>query len=206
MPRVLLFGGSFDPIHHGHLVAALCVAERIAAQRIILLPCGQPPHKRERRLTSPLDRLAMCRRAVSGDPRFEVSDWELQQDGPNYTLLTVRHFRAALPGAALYWLIGLDSLHDLPTWYRAAELADECTLVTAARPGYPPPDWSLLAAAFTPAQLERLQQHVFETPQIQIDATALRRRAAAGQSIRYFVPDAVDQYIRERQVYEGSGG
>lgn len=199
--RILLFGGSFDPIHNGHLISAISVAEKIQAASILLIPSGRPPHKLDRRLASGAERLEMCRRAVEGDSRFDVSDWELQQPGPNYTFLTVRHYRAAMPSAALYWLIGQDSLLELPTWYCAAELADMCTLVTAARPGYASPDWSRLRANFSASQIERLAAHVFETPQIEIDATALRRRVAGGKSIRYFVPRAVEQYIQTEGLY-----
>ncbi|MBN2445445.1 MAG: nicotinate (nicotinamide) nucleotide adenylyltransferase [Phycisphaerae bacterium] len=200
MADVLLYGGSFDPIHHGHLIVSRAAAEAIGADRIILIPSAIPPHKRQVRLAAGEDRLAMCRLAIAGDSLFEVSGWELEQTGPSYTLLTVRHFREEL-GAALYWLIGMDSLLELHTWYHVAELADACTLVTVGRPGHAAPELPELCAAVSPAQIERIQKHVLDTPLIQISATNIRERAQARRSIRHLVPEPVREYISAHRLY-----
>ena len=111
--RFLLFGGSFDPIHYGHLIVSRFVAEHLAIPRVVLVPGARPPHKADAGLAPAADRLAMCRLAVAGDSQFEVSDWELGQPGPNYTLHTIEHYRSASPpGAQFYWLIGMDSLRS----------------------------------------------------------------------------------------------
>jgi nicotinate-nucleotide adenylyltransferase len=200
--NILLFGGSFDPLHHGHLIVSRFVAEQLGISRVILLPSAMPPHKLDRRLTPADQRLAMCRLAVADDPLFEVSAWETEQTGPNYTLLTIRHFRAALgPHVGLHWLIGMDSLHELGTWYHAGELVDECTIVSTARPGFPPPGAEALAASFSAAQVTKLLNHVVEGPRIDIAGTEIRARAAAGRSIRYLVPEPVRRHIEERGVY-----
>jgi nicotinate-nucleotide adenylyltransferase len=202
---VLLFGGSFDPIHHGHLIVACCAAERLAVDRIILIPSARPPHKSAERLAPPADRLAMCRLAVHGDPRFEVSDWEISQNGPSYTLHTVTHFRTALgPNVQLYWLIGLDSLAELATWYRVGELAQACTLVTVGRPAARTPDFSHLTELIAPAQIEELRRNVLDTPLVQIAATEIRARVRAGRGIRYLTPPAVCAYISEHALYAGT--
>lgn len=203
MSGTLLFGGSFDPIHHGHLIVARSVAEQLGVTRVVLIPSALPPHKQHVALAPADQRLEMCRLAVAGDALFEISDWELGQRGPSYTLHTVRHFRAALGAIEpLYWLIGLDSLVDLPTWYRVGELADVCTLVTAGRPGVTPPDLNAaLGSQLSGEQIERIRQHILPTPLIEIAATDIRARVRGGRSIRYLTPEAVASYIATRGLY-----
>jgi nicotinate-nucleotide adenylyltransferase len=199
---VLLFGGSFDPLHHGHLIISRAVAERIGAARVVLIPSAVPPHKQNKRLAPPADRLEMCRRAVAGDSLFEVSDWELGQPGPNYTLLTVQHFRKqAAAEATLYWLIGLDGLNELDTWHRIAELVEACTIVTAVRPGHAAPDLKRLSPLLRPEQIGRLSQFVIDTPLLDISSTQVRERVARGQSIRYLTPEPVREWIETRGLY-----
>lgn len=203
--RILLYGGSFDPIHHGHLIVSRFIAERLRVPRVTLIPSASPPHKQCRVLSPPADRLAMCRLAIADDPQFEVSDWELGQPGPNYTLNTVAHFRAAHgPAVELCWLIGMDSLLELETWYHATELVGACTIVTAARPGYAPPEAARLGRCFSAAQCERLLQQVIESPRIDISGTDIRARVRAGRSIRHLVPEAVRGYIAEHGLYRSA--
>lgn len=202
MADVLLFGGSFDPIHHGHLIVARAVAEILGVRRVILIPAARPPHKSQQALTAPRDRLEMCRLAVEGDPCIAVSDWELQQSGPNYTLHTVQHFREQFDeDVSLYWLIGMDGLRELGTWYRVGELAEACTLVTALRPGFERPDLIYLHEWLTRPQIETIAKHVLETPLIAITATDIRARVRAGRGIRYLVPSAVAEYVSRRKLY-----
>lgn len=201
---LLLFGGSFNPIHHGHLIVARAVAESLAVDRILLIPSANPPHKPADHLAPAADRLEMCRLAVRENPQFDVSDWEIDQPGPNFTLYTVRHFRAAAPEAELYWLIGMDSLRELTTWRRVGELAEECTLVTAVRPGYARPDLANLRGFMDEAAVSRIERHTLGTPAIDISASDIRARVAAGRSIRYLVPEAVEAYIHGRGLYAGT--
>ncbi len=201
---VLLFGGSFDPIHHGHLIIGRHAAEHLGVERVVLVPSASPPHKQSHNLSPAADRLDMCRLAVGDDPQFEVSDWEVGQPGPNYTLLTVQHFRQTCGDAtALHWLIGMDSLAELGTWYHAAELVDACTIVTAARPGSEPPSAAFLGRWFSPAQIERLYRHILEGPRIDISARDIRARVRAGRSIRHLVPEPVRQYLLGHGLYRG---
>ncbi|MBK9129253.1 MAG: nicotinate (nicotinamide) nucleotide adenylyltransferase [Phycisphaerales bacterium] len=203
--RVLLFGGSFDPVHHGHLIVSRHVAERLGIERVVLIPSRQPPHKPSVALTSVEHRLAMCRLAVQDDALFEVSDWEARQTGPNYTLTTVSHFRGVLgAGVALHWLIGMDSLAELTTWYRADELVEACTIVAAARPGHEPPSIDHLLARFSAAQARRLLDQVVSGPRIDIASTEIRGRVRAGRSIRYLVPESVRAYIESHRLYAGT--
>jgi nicotinate-nucleotide adenylyltransferase len=200
--RVLLFGGSFNPVHHGHLIVARVVAERLDAERVVLIPCATPPHKQSADLAPAGHRVAMCRLAVQGDRLFEVSDWETRETGPNYSLLTVRHFRSELgPEAWIGWLIGMDSLAELGTWYSIGDLARECTLVTAARPGLETPDLTDLARLIAPDDLARIRRHVLETPQIEISSTDVRRRLREGRPVRYLVPATVADYLSQHRLY-----
>lgn len=200
--RILLFGGSFDPIHNGHLIVSRHVAEQLGLARVILIPSASPPHKQGQRLAPIADRLAMCRLVAAEDPLFEVSDWEAQRPGPNYTLLTIQHFRALLgPGVDLCWLVGMDSLNELETWYHAGELVDACTIVTTARPGSTRPDPAALSGRFSPSQIEKLLRHIVAGPHIDIASTDIRERVQSGRSIRYLVPEAVRAFIKERGSY-----
>lgn len=203
--KLLLFGGSFDPVHNGHLIIARAAAEAVGVGRVVLIPSPHPPHKPDRELAPGPDRLEMCRRAVAGDPQFSVSDWELGQPGPSYTWRTVRHFRQVCPaGTEICWLIGADSLVELGTWYRVGELVELCTIVSAGRPGFETPDLSVLEGPLTRAQIERLRRQIVATPLIEISATDIRARVRAGRSIRYLVPDAVAAHIAERGLYRAS--
>ncbi len=201
MSYVLLFGGSFDPVHNGHLIVARHVAEQLDIGRVVLIPSAVPPHKQDRTLAPAEHRLAMCRLVTDHDPQFEVSDWELSRTGPNYTLNTITHFRTT-PGhnTELCWLIGMDSLNELGTWYHAGELVDACTIVTAARPGFEP-DEADLRRHFTSAQVEKLCRHIIPGPRIDISSTNIRQRVAAHRSIRYLVPPEVCDYIHAHRLY-----
>lgn len=203
MPGILLYGGSFNPIHHGHLISARAVAESLDVARVVLIPSARPPHKEGSGLASADDRLAMCRAAVAGDSLFEVSECEIRSSGgPNYTLLTVRQFRAEIgPTEPLAWLLGMDSLIDLPTWHRADELARECRLVTAVRPGFVPPSVAHLAPVLGGEMAAQVLRQSVPTPAIDISASRIRERVRLRLSIRYLAPDAVLEIIARRGLY-----
>lgn len=209
--RVLLFGGSFDPIHHGHLIVARAAGEILGAQSIVLVPSARPPHRAEHERAPASARLAMCRLAVeggeSGSCPIAVSDWEQTQPGPNYTLLTVRHFRATLGATAdICWLIGMDNLRELHEWHRPDELVRECTIVTAGRAGVAPPDFAALEARVGAAETARIRDHLLPTPRIDISATAIRARVRRRESIRYLVPESVRAYIAANGLYRAPLG
>jgi len=200
--RVGLYGGSFNPIHNGHLIVARAVAERLHLDRVIMLPSARPPHKGDRQLLDAGHRAEMVRLAITGEPLFEFSDYDLTRDGPSYTIDTVTHFCELLgPHVELHWIIGADSLAELTTWYRVSELVEACRIVTAARPGWDTIDWTPLRKKLSDAQIAALQAGVLQTPRIDISSTDIRRRIREGQSIRYLVPDAVQQYIETRALY-----
>ena len=202
MDKVGLFGGSFNPIHHGHLIAARAVAEWAGLTRVVFLPCRQPPHKHENDLLDGAHRGEMVKLAIADEPLFSFSDYDLTRQGPSFTIDTVRHFRAELGrDAELCWIIGADSLRELPTWRCVTELVEECRIITAARPGWTTDVWDDLRQAFTDDQIARLRSDVVETPLIDISATDIRRRISSGRSVRYLMPDGVISYVRENNLY-----
>jgi nicotinate-nucleotide adenylyltransferase len=193
--RRLCFGGSFNPIHHGHLICARAVAEAKGFDRVTLIPSALPPHKlHAAELAPPHHRLEMCRRAVAGDPQFEVSDLELTRSGPSFTIDTVRELRRQ-GWNQVAWLIGADMVGSLPIWREPMELMRETELVIMARPGWSF-DWESL-----PPGYQHLARQVVSAPLIEISATDLRRRVAEGRSIRYLTPDRVSEFIRESGLY-----
>lgn len=206
-PGVALYGGTFNPIHHGHLIAARAVAERLDIDRLVLIPSANPPHKRGGELADAADRLEMARLAIAGEPSFEVSDVEVRRSGLSFTILTVEGWRQQVgPDAPLYWIIGGDTLPELHSWYRIRDLAGLCRIVTAVRPGYETPDLAALERVLSPEQVTQLRADVLPTPRIDISATEIRRRFAEGRSIRFLVPEPVRDYIESRGLYRREGG
>jgi nicotinate-nucleotide adenylyltransferase len=192
--RRLVFGGSFNPIHNGHLLCSRAVAEKGGFDRITLIPSAQPPHKPSATMAASTDRLAMCRLAVAGDPFFEVDDLELRREGNSYSFDTARELKARGDGP-IHWLIGADMLLYLPKWHRAVEILTVLTFVVIARPGWSL-DWDTL-----PSEFRHLRENVVQAPLIELSASEIRARAAAGLSLRYMTPGAVCDYIEQRKVY-----
>lgn len=199
---VALFGGSFNPVHHAHLIVARAVAEALAVSRMVLIPAANPPHKIGEPMADARHRHEMVRLAVQGEAGLEVSDVELRREGPSYTIVTVQHFREQIGmDEPLYWIIGADSLPELHTWYHIRELCELCTIVTAARPGFESPDLTALERVLSREQVDRLCRGVLTTPRIDISATDIRRRISRGDSVRYLLPEIVCQYIQSHRLY-----
>lgn len=201
--RVLCFGGSFNPIHLGHLTVSRAVARTKAFDRVRLIVSADPPHKPRQSgrvvdLAEANDRFTMCRLAVADDPLFQVDDLELHRTGPSYTLHTVQELRqrdGLSPNDPIYWLIGADSVSQLPTWYQATTLVEEVEFVVVARPGFRV-DWGSLPEAF-----QKLERAVVEAPLVDVNATEIRRRVKAGESIEGLTTREVAEYIRGRGLY-----
>jgi nicotinate-nucleotide adenylyltransferase len=193
--RVLCFGGSFNPIHHGHLIAARAVAEASGFNRVLLIPSSQPPHKRQNAdIADPEQRLAMCRLAVEDDPLFAVNDLELRRSGPSYTIDTVRELKRQ-GWQRVHWLMGADMVEILPKWHEPQALMAEADFVVMARPGWAF-DWDAM-----PTEFRGLRQAVVAAPMLQISATDIRQRVREGRSIRYLVPETVRGYIEQNRLY-----
>ena len=194
--RRLYFGGSFNPIHHGHLVCARAVAERAGFQRVVLIPSAQPPHKPDATdLAAPEHRLAMCQLAAMSQPDlFEVDDLELRRAGRSFTIDTVRDLRERGCGE-IHWLIGADMVEILPMWHRAEELVREVEFVVMARPGWSF-GWEGLPEAF-----RGLRANVVEAPLMEISGSEIRKRVREGKSIEFLTPGKVIEYVRGEGLY-----
>lgn len=197
-----LFGGSFNPVHHGHLIIARSIAEALDVNEVVLLPTHSPPHKDARGLAQTEYRMEMVRLAVEGDPLFSVSDHDATCEGPSYTVKTIKHFRQNLPEETeLLWIIGADSLLELHTWFQVATLVTSCRIVTAHRPGSPLAELTTLEEMVGTEATRKLRSDVIDTPHIDISSTHIRKRVAQGQSIRYLVPTTVAEYINQHRLY-----
>ena len=202
--EIACFGGTFDPVHNGHLIVARALAEARGLRNVTLIPTGSPPHKPPAAAAAE-HRLAMLRLATEGEDLFDVSAVETERSGPSYTIDTVASLRESLPeGTKLSWVIGADMLGDLPSWYRVGELLDRVDLVVAVRPPWQERiDGILDALAETlgAERVERIRSGVVPTPLIDISSTEVRRRVSEGGSIRFLVPEAVRAYIEQNSLY-----
>jgi nicotinate-nucleotide adenylyltransferase len=196
--RLGLIGGTFDPPHYGHLLAAQEAAVLLGLERVLFLPARQNPLKEGEPITPAEDRCAMVERAIADNPLFELSRLDLDRPPPSYTADLLRTLKAQTPDDELYFLVGADILPELPRWHRTDEILRLSRLVVVNRPESPQPDVEALEAAF-PGARERVDLVFF--PGVSVSARYLRARVAAGLPIRYLTPAAVEQYIRERQLY-----
>jgi nicotinate-nucleotide adenylyltransferase len=203
--RLGLFGGTFDPIHYGHLILAEQCREQIRLDRVRFVPAGDPPHKRGRVRTPARQRAEMIEMAIAGHEPFELATLEIDRTGPSYTVDTLEQLGRDDPECELFFLIGSDSLADLSTWREPKRIAELATLVVVTRPDAPLPDFSDLVPLLGTAGVETVKRHVVEMPLIGISSTDLRRRVHQGRSIRYLLPRAVECYIKEQGLY-GDGG
>jgi nicotinate-nucleotide adenylyltransferase len=203
--RVGCFGGTFDPVHCGHLILAESCREALGLDLVRFVVAGAPPHKAARVHATAADRLAMARLAITGNPAFVVDDRETRRTRLSFTIDTVREMRAESPADELVWLIGADTLPELPAWREAAALVDLVTIATASRPGSDP-EVALrsLSAPFGPERVRRLREHLVTMPLVGISSTEVRARVAAGRSVRYLVPDGVARHLADTGLYRGA--
>jgi nicotinate-nucleotide adenylyltransferase len=196
--RVGIVGGTFDPIHLGHLAVAEAALRCAGLDEVLLIPAGTPPH-RQAPVASASDRLEMARLAVEDMPRLSVSELEVERSGGSYTVDTLRRLREARPDADLYLVLGWDAARDFGSWREPGQVLDLARPVVIGRPGYPlPSPAELRAAGFDP---DRVVLCAEPTPDIQ--ATRIRRRAAAGEPLDGLVKPRVARYIVERGLYRG---
>ena len=200
VPRVGILGGTFDPIHYGHLVIAEDARVALQLEKVLFIPAREPPHKPKGSYSPFRDRVRMTELAIAGNPHLELCLIEAKRPGPSYSVDTLRDLQATLgPGAELYFIVGMDSLSNILTWHQPKELISLCRLVVAERAGYQV-DVSELERAL-PSLRERMV--LIDTPELSISSTDLERRVRCGLSIRYQVPPDVERYIRERGLYVG---
>ncbi len=192
-----LYGGTFDPIHNGHIKVVQAARNFLQLDRIIFIPAGDPPHKAGKQITAKEHRLAMVQ-TVAEQVEAQVSDWELLKQEKSYSVETVRHFQAEYPDDEIYFIIGADSFYDLPTWWHYEELMALCNFVVVSRPDYAR---DILLSKFkgneTPPRVFFLDD-IF----VDISSTEIRERAAAGKNISKLVPPEVAAYIEQHHLYQ----
>ncbi|MBN2455240.1 MAG: nicotinate (nicotinamide) nucleotide adenylyltransferase [Sedimentisphaerales bacterium] len=200
--KIALFGGTFDPIHLGHTIVAAKAAEHIGARRVIFIPAKSSPLKDSSPQVSAQHRLQMVTLAIANINSFEVSDYEVKKDSPDYTLHTVRHFQVEFgSSASIFWLAGADSVDDFPNWYKIEELIDECNLCVMFRAGCDAPDFSRFKSLWGAERIKKLQQNTIDTPLVEISSTEIRRRLASGLDVTEMVDRKVCQYITNNGLY-----
>ena len=200
MKKYGIFGGSFNPIHYGHLMICEYIKEEMGLDKVIFIPTGNPPHK-DLELSAE-DRYEMVRLAISPNPDFEISDIETTRVKKSYTVDTIRELKKIYKEEKLYFLIGLDSLFQLKTWMKIGDLSQEIEFVVALRPGY-------LDREEINKEIDFLRENygtkinLIKTPLYEISSTDLRDRIREGKSLRYLIPKKVLDYIEESGFYKG---
>lgn len=195
MKKIGLFGGSFNPIHLGHLILAQEALYQYQLDKVIFIPAANPPHKDPQELIEPYHRYRMTELAIAGNPKFEISDMELKRDGKSYTIETVNTYQKLYPEETeLYLIVGMDSLAEIFTWKDAENLIDLICFLGAPRQGY---EWKMLD--------ERVKKRIklIQMPIIEIASRIIRERIRMKEPVRYWVPEPVFDYLMEQELYKG---
>lgn len=199
--RVGIFGGSFNPIHQGHLLLAECCRESAQLDQVLFLPAAVSPLKQDRPLAAAKQRIEMIELAIGGHQPFELSTLEIDRGGISYTVDTLRTLTAQRPADEWFFLLGADSIRDLPRWREPAEICRLATLLVVRRGGLPPVDYDVLSPFVSVERRDYFRSLEVEMPLMEISSTDLRQRIAAGRSVRYRMPRAVEEYIRQQRLY-----
>jgi nicotinate-nucleotide adenylyltransferase len=215
--RIGIMGGTFNPVHYGHLAAAEEVRQRLSLDPVLFVPAFIPPHKQEKQRPTAAERREMVQLAIADNPHFDLSDVELERGGTSYTIDTVKSLRSSRSGSLLFFITGLDSFLDIRTWHQWDQLLGLCSFVVLSRPGY---RFSALAKLDFLKQYEeellsldgraigqsRIQTSGYDLylqliPQFDISATNIRTRVREGRSIKYLLPEVVEHYIIKKELY-----
>lgn len=189
MKKIALFGGTFNPVHIGHMAMAQVAMEKFGLDRVIFIPSNTPPHKTIKNLASARDRLQMTKQSVKGNPGFKVSDFEIKNPGKSYSIDTIKHFRKKFPkGTKLFFLIGEDGYAELDSWKKIDEILKSVTFIVVNRPGYNAKKGGVRHLSVT-------------MPGIDISSSYVRRRAKEGKSVKYLVPEPAFRYIENHKLY-----
>lgn len=197
--RLGIYGGTFDPVHYGHLVLAETCREVLKLDEVRFVPAATPPHKPNQKISDEHARADMLGLAVSGNPEFVVDRRELKRKGPSFTVTTLMEFKSEFPDAELYFLVGADSLRDLLTWREPERITQLAKLVACNRPGLPALERSQIETWIGSELAGRIE--TVQIPGTDISASELRNRFRAGRSVRFLVPRAVETFAIEHKLY-----
>ncbi|MEW6172835.1 MAG: nicotinate-nucleotide adenylyltransferase [Bacillota bacterium] len=200
--RLGLMGGTFDPIHYGHLAAAEAVRHELELVKVVFVPAGQPPHKTGHQVSPAVHRVAMVRLAVASNPLFELSDIEVGRPGPSYTVDTVSAYRCLYPEAEIYFLTGTDAVAEIASWHRFDELLKLCRMISAVRPGCAREVQDRLAQL--PESI-RCRIRLVEVPGVAVSSTEIRDRVRLRKPVKYLLPETVEEYIIQHGLYLNGG-
>lgn len=203
--RLGIYGGSFDPVHFGHLLLAESCREQCGLDQVWFIPAALSPHKQSRQPTEATKRIEMLKLAIGGHPDFRADDREVRRGGVSFTADTLAELQAEDPSRQLFFLMGADSLADLRTWKDPGRICELAIPAVVARSGSPRPDLNVLADLVSPERLAEIRKYVVQMPLIDLHSSAIRERVARGHSIRYQVPRAIEEYIRANGLYSTSG-
>jgi nicotinate-nucleotide adenylyltransferase len=202
--RIGIIGGTFDPIHYGHLVNAEGARVEFGLDKVIFVPSGKPPHKKDYHITDPEDRYLMTLLATITNPHFELSRAEIDRTGLSYTVDTIREFKTAYGGVAdLFFITGADAILEILTWKNVGELITLCQFVAATRPGYSLTGLQNIVSTVRQKERADFTVHSIEVPALMISSTDIRHRVAGGRPIKYLLPEAVENYIFKEKLYVG---
>lgn len=196
--KIGILGGTFNPVHLGHLALARAAAHHFRLDEVWFVPCSHPPHKKAPNLASGRDRLAMLKLALQNEPRFRVKDIEIRRRGISYSVDTLRAFQKDNPDVDFYFVIGADMLPGLRTWRHIDELFKRCRFLVMQRPGTA---CNASLAKLPPSYRRELRKGFFTGPQLDISSSEVRRRVRQGLSIEHLVPDPIMRYIASRGLY-----
>ncbi len=197
MQRLGIMGGTFDPIHYGHLLMAEEARQAFALDEVVFVPNGRPAHKKAYLVSSPEDRYAMTLLATGSNPCFSASRMEIERSGLSYTIDTLREFRKLYPGLdALYFITGADAVLEILTWHEYDKLVRECQFIAVTRPGFV---LERLPEIVDAAFLDRV--HFLPIPRLEISSTDIRKRVREGRSIKYLSPEPVEAYVQQHGLY-----
>jgi nicotinate-nucleotide adenylyltransferase len=200
-PRIGVFGGTFDPVHWGHLISAEQSREQAGLDQVWFVPAARPPHKQDRPITPFAQRVEMLALAIAGQPAFRIEELEKDRPGPSYTADTLDELHNRSPDVELFLLVGSDCLPDLPYWREPAHIVERAGLLIVARPGWPVWSGAQLRSALRLPETAVLRQQVVHVPAVDLSSRDLRRRCAEGRSLRFLLPRAVERYIEEKKLY-----
>lgn len=199
--RLGIYGGSFSPIHLGHLLLAEACREYHRLDEVWFLPAATSPLKQDFRMTSDAHRAAMVELAIAGHGAFRMSRLELDRGGVSYTVDTLRDIQHQMPEAELFLLVGADSIADFPRWRAIEKICSLAQVCAVGRTGYDLGDLSHLGGELSAAQIQRLRDHFVPMPLVEISSSDIRERLGSGRSIRYMVPRSVEKYIETQRVF-----